>query len=189
MMHDATSASTIGSKPAQRTVSAWLMLLALCLCLQACGFQLRGSADLPEIMDNTYLDMPDRYGEFGRALERTLTGNGITIQDSRQDASAVLKVTTARFQRTAASFAGTARIREYRLSFIVDFQVQSPSGESLSNSRHVQIFRDYSFDEQEILAATREEEFLRRNMEAAMVSEVLRRLEELPIRQPRQTAG
>jgi len=164
------------------TMARAARVLGLLLLLQSCGFQLRGSADLPEVMARTYLDMPDRYGEFGRALERTLSGNGVSIQGSPQNASAILKVTTARFQRTAASFAGTARIREYRLSFIVDFYLQSMDGKKISNSRHVEIFRDYSFDEQEILAATREEEFLRRDMEAAMVREVLRRLEELPIR-------
>ena len=181
MMHEARFKQAQSKSATTAYFKLWC-LLVLCLSLQACGFQLRGSADLPTIMENTYLDMPDRYGEFGRALERTLAGNGINIRNSPQDASAVLKITTARFQRTAASFAGTARIREYRLSFIVDFRVQSPSGDVLSNARHVEIFRDYSFDEQEILAATREEEFLRRDMEAAMVSEVLRRLEELPIR-------
>jgi outer membrane lipopolysaccharide assembly protein LptE/RlpB len=69
----------------------------------------------------------------------------------------------------------------------LDFHLQSSDGKKISNSRHVEIFRDYSFDEQEILAATREEEFLRRDMEAAMVSEVLRRLEELPIRSAAQS--
>lgn len=168
-------------QPGVKALGSLVLLFSLVL-LSACGFQLRGKADLPDVMATTYLDMNDRYGEFGRALERTLRGNGVNVVDSAADASAVLKITKADFRRNAASFAGTARIREYRLSFIVDFLIQSPDGKALSNSRHVELNRDYSFDEQQILAATREEEFLRRNMEAAMVSEVLRRLEEIQIK-------
>lgn len=165
--------------PATRT-SIWVLTGCVLLLLGSCGFQLRGSADLPDAMARTYLDMPDRYGEFGRALQRTLTGNGIEVVSTPGTASAVLKITTLRFKRSAVSFAGTARIREYRLSFIVDFQVLDSAGKALSTNRHVELFRDYSFDEQEILAATREEEFLRSDMESSMVNELLRRLEQLP---------
>lgn len=165
------------------TIARYALIGACLMLLSGCGFQLRGTADLPAVMAETYLDMPDRYGEFGRALERTLEGNGISIVEDQAQASAQIKFNTVRFQRTAASFAGTARIREYRLSFIVDFQVLDPDGSPLSTRRRVEIFRDYSFDEQEILAATREEEFLRRDIEAAMVNELMRRLEELNIKE------
>ena len=43
----------------------------------------------------------------------------------------------------------------------------------------LRLTRDYSFDEQEILAATREEEFLRADLRQIMAGRVLRRLEGL----------
>ncbi len=157
------------------------LLFGVSLALAACGFQLRGTADLPAQMSRTYLAMPDRYGEFGRALERMLVANDIAVTENQAEATAILRINREQFVRTAASFSGTARTSEFRLTYYVDFQLQDASGKPLSTQRHVELFRDYSFDEQEILAATREEEFLRKEMQTSMVSEVLRRLEAMRI--------
>ena len=159
-----------------------LALAALALPLLAasgCGFQLRGTADLPPLMQRTYLQMPDRYGEFGRALERTLAANNVEVVENRERATAVLEIPTARFSRRAAAFAGTARVREFRLTLRVAFRLRDGGGDSVTDRREVVLFRDYSFDEREILAGTREEEFLRRDLQARMVDELLRRLERL----------
>jgi len=159
-----------------------LALATLVLLLSAasgCGFQLRGTADLPPLMERTYLQMPDRYGEFGRTLERNLVANGVEIVDDAERATAVLEIPTARFTRRAAAFAGTARVREFRLTLTVAFRLRTAGGDAVTGRREVVLFRDYSFDEREILAGAREEEFLRRDLQARMVDELLRRLERL----------
>ncbi len=158
----------------------WLIMSCLLLgLLSGCGFQLRGSADLPAAMDRTYLDMPDRFGEFGRSLERSLESNGVEVVSSADQASSVLQISQAQFVREAASFSGTALISEFRLTFRVTFRLLSDQGDPLSSQRQVVLFRDYSFDSQEILASQREEEFLRGNLRNDMVNELLRRLEQL----------
>ena len=156
-----------------------LSLALLLLVVSGCGFQLRGTADLPPLMERTHLQMADRYGEFGRALERTLVANGVEVVDNPERATAVLEIPTARFSRRAAAFAGTARVREFRLTLRVAFRLRDAAGDSVTDRREVVLFRDYSFDEREILAGTREEEFLRRDLQARMVDELLRRLERL----------
>ncbi len=147
--------------------------------LSGCGFQLRGSADLPIAMEHTYLDMPDRYGEFGRLLERSLESNGVDVVSTAEQAGAVLQISQAQFVNEAASFSGTALISEFRLTFRVRFRLLDEQGEALSSQRQVVLFRDYSFNSQEILASQREEEFLRGNLRNDMVNELLRRLEQL----------
>lgn len=160
-------------------------LLKLCLpvtlfslLLAGCGFELRGTADLPEAMSRTYLDMPDRFGEFGRALERSLESNNVEIVGTPELASAVLQISQAQFVREAASFSGTALISEFRLTFRVSFRLLDGQGDALSSQRQVVLFRDYSFNSQEILASQREEEFLRGNLRNDMVNELIRRLEQ-----------
>lgn len=157
----------------------WGMVLALMLTLSACGFELRGTADLPTVMGRTYLDMPDRFGEFGRALERSLESNDIQIVNDPENATAVLQISQAQFVREAASFSGTALISEFRLTFRVRFQLLGEDSRPFSTNREVVLFRDYSFDSQEILASQREEEFLRGNLRNDMVNELVRRLEQL----------
>ncbi len=156
-----------------------LAVVLVCLLLSGCGFQLRGSADLPAEMARTYLDMPDRYGEFGRSLERSLESNGVDVVNSPEAATAVLQISQAQFVREAASFSGTALISEFRLTFRVRFRLFGELGSPLSSTREVVIFRDYSFNSQEILASQREEEFLRGDLRASMVNELLQRLEQL----------
>lgn len=153
--------------------------LALILLSVSCGFQLRGTADLPETMTRTYLDMPNRFDEFGRALERSLESNNVDVVSSPDQATAVLQISQAQFVREAASFSGTALISEFRLTFRVQFRLLDDQGDALSTQRQVVLFRDYSFNSQEILASQREEEFLRGNLRNDMVNELIRRLEQL----------
>lgn len=151
------------------------------LCLQGCGFALRGSADLPTVMERTYLDMNDRFGDFARNLTRTLEANDITVVNDPTTATAILRVPEDRFIREAASFSGDALISEFRITYQVSFQLFDTDGAALSSSRTVRLFRDYSFDSQEVLASQREEVFLRDNLRDNMSVEVVRRLESLEI--------
>lgn len=160
---------------------AWLLLLGSSLLLAACGFQLRGVADLPPVMERTYVQIADRYGEFGRGLERKLRANNVQVVANRQQASAILDIMENRFVREAASFSGDALISELRLTYRVAFRLLDSAGQPLSGRNEVVLFRDYSFDSSAVLASQSEEEFLREDLESSMSSEVIIRLEALEL--------
>ena len=46
-----------------------LVLLVSLLFLTACGFQLRGAADLPPEMDSTHLAIENEYSDLARRLD------------------------------------------------------------------------------------------------------------------------
>ena len=162
-------------------LSAALLLTACCLLLGACGFQLRGVADLPSVMQRTYVQIGDRYGEFGRSLERKLRTNNVQVVEKRQQASAILDIVENRFVREAASFSGDALISELRLTYRVAFRLLDADGQPLSGRNDVVLFRDYTFDSSAVLASQSEEEFLRKDLESSMSSEVIIRLEALEL--------
>lgn len=156
-----------------------LTLLILTIALTACGFQLRGEARLPAVMSETWLNTPDDNSAFARELALILRANGVSVSSQQREGAAELRILSQRVRRDALTISGRARVREFVLGFEVDFELLDASGEVLIARETLRMSRDYSFDEQEILAATREEEFLRDEMRRSMAARLLRRLEAL----------
>jgi len=149
----------------------------LLIALVGCGFQLRGEARLPELMARTAVLAADRNSPFVRELDQLLDANGIHVIRQPDPAAATLTVHAERMRREALTISGDARVREFVLLFEVEFSLRDPSGTVVIERETLRQSRDYSFDEQAILAASREEEFLREDLRRSMVGSVLRRLE------------
>lgn len=154
-----------------------LSMVGMALLLSACGFQLRGEARLPAAMNQTHLVASDDSSAFVRELERLLTANDVTLVGPDVDSAAELRIRGERMRREALSIAGDARVREFVQIFEVTLSVVDSKGQVLVPEETLRLSRDYSFDEQEILAATREEEFLRADLRQSMAARVVRRLE------------
>ena len=156
-----------------------LALIGLCLLVVACGFQLRGEARLPDVMAETWLDIPDDNTPFARELSLVLRANNVRVLTASDDQAARLRIYSERMRREALTISGDARVREFVLIFDVDFELTDAQGDTLIARETLRLMRDYSFDEQEILAASREEEFLRNDLRRSMAAQMLRRLEAL----------
>ncbi len=161
-------------------IRARFALLLLVLALTACGFQLRGEARLPPDMAQTWLDVPDRNSSFARELALRLRADGIEVLDEPAEHSAVLRIHGERLRSQPLTISGQARVREFLLAFDLDFELLDADGEPLIARETLRLTREYSFDEQSILAASREEEFLRAELRQAMASRLMRRLEAVP---------
>lgn len=152
-----------------------LALIVMCAWLAGCGFQLRGEARLPEVMSETRLVAADDTSLFVRELGLLLEANGARVVD--QPDVPVLQIFSERVRREPLSISGQARVREYLLIHEVEFELRDADGEILIEREQLRLTRDYSFDEQEILGAQREEEFLRDDLRREMASRLIRRLE------------
>lgn len=158
-----------------RRVRTWVPALLCAMLLSACGFQLRGAAELPAVMDRTKLVIQDRYSDFARELQRGLTQNGVQLVEG--DYGARLEIPVNRARREILSVGGTARVREFRVRHRVEFRLVAADGQELLPLQIVEQTREVTFDETEILAAEREEEFLREELAVDMAQQVLRRLQ------------
>lgn len=156
-----------------------LSIAFLCSLLVACGFQLRGEARLPPDMSETWLQVPDDSTAFVRELTLMLRANGVNLHNRPQEGAAHLRIYGERMRREPLTISGAARVREFVLIFDVDFELLDADGEVLIARETLRQTRDYSFDEQEILAATREEDFLRNDLRRSLAAQMLRRLEAL----------
>ena len=146
------------------------MLLALAA---GCGFQLRGSQEVPF----RTLYIPGATGGVALDLKRNIeAGTDAKVVDSPKDADAILELSNERREKIILSLSGTGRVREFRLRYSVNFRVHDAQGKDFVPTSTVQLSRDITFNDSDILAKESEEQLLFRDMQADMVQQLLRRL-------------
>lgn len=155
----------------------WLLLALLAgfsLNLAACGFALRGSAELPfRTLYNGITPGSVLADEFNR-LARIASGTELVSNRSR--AEAAVEVTSESREKEAVSFSPSGRPREYLLRYQVVFQVRDNNGTALIEPTQISLRRYITTTDVEVLSAQLEEEFLYVEMQTDMAQQILRRL-------------
>jgi LPS-assembly lipoprotein len=147
--------------------------IALTLLLAGCGFQLRGTADLP--FDTIY--MPPSNGGIVLDLKRNIqAGTRTTVVDDLKKADAVLEFHQEAREKLILSLAATGRVREYQLRYRVSFRVHDGKGGEFLPVNLVQLTRDITFNDSDVLSKDTEEQLLYRDMQSDMVQQIMRRL-------------
>ncbi len=154
-------------------MSSRAAVLALALVLAGCGFKLRGTADVP--FETLYL--PGATGGIALDLKRNIeAGTHAKVVDDPAKAEAVLQFTEESRSKEVLSLTGTGRVREFQLRYRVGFRVHDGKGNDYVPQNTVQLTRDVTFNDTEILAKEQEEQLLFRDMQSDMVQQILRRL-------------
>ena len=152
------------------------LLVTAALLLAACGFELRGTAQLPATMDRTHVRAPLTASALKRELERLLRANQAVISDPDQ-ATAVLEIDSEQMRRQVQAVGSTARAREFALEYVVSFRLADSEGRDLVPSQQLQLRRDFTFNENQVLGTTREEELIAEELRRSMAGQILRALE------------
>ena len=159
-----------------KTLRTSLLLLALALLLGACGFQLRGKADLPEEMALTQMVVDDPNSTLARRVRTLLEQNGVDFV-SGEKATAVLEIPSNEVVTDVLTIGNNARVREYRISHTVQFRLVGADGRELLTLQTLSQTREVSFDEQKILASSREHEYLKQDLAEDLARLLVSRLE------------
>jgi LPS-assembly lipoprotein len=145
----------------------------LALLLAACGFQLRGAADMP--FDTLYL--PGATGGIALELKRNIqSGSATRVVDDPKAAEAQLLFTEETRIKEILALSTAGRVREYRLIYRVGFRVGDGKGGNFVPPSTVTLTRDVTYDDAVALAKETEEQQLYRDMQADMVQQIMRRL-------------
>lgn len=152
-----------------------LCLLAVLILLNACGFHLQSKPELPPEMQRTRLEIQGPYTQFARRLETHLEQSGIDIVTA-PDGAAILEVPVNATRKEIQSIGDNARVREFLVRHTVQFRLLDSKGVELIPLQTFEQSRVYSFNEQDILAAEREDEFLRDDLADTLARMVVRRL-------------
>ena len=143
------------------------------LLLAGCGFQLRGVAEVP--FESLYL--PNATSGIALDLKRNIqAGTRVKVLDDPKGAEAVMHFTEETRQKEILSLTGTGRVREFQLRYRVGFRVSDNKGGDYVPQSTIQLTRDVTFNDTEILAKEQEEQLLFRDMQNDMVQQIMRRL-------------
>lgn len=159
-----------------RLLTVSLSLVILC---SACGFQLRDDAHLPSQMDKTQLVIDDEYSDLARHLKTMLEQNGVRFVNGDQ-ASAILEIPINTVSTDVLTIGDNARVREYRISHTVRFRLLDAQGDELLGWQNLRQAREISFNEQRILAGSREQEYLEKELAQTLSRLLISRLESVP---------
>lgn len=149
--------------------------LAVLLMLSACGFRLAGSDPLPGVLARPYLSLKDPYTDFSREFEHQLKSAGATLQTVRGNSTATVEVTKDLVEQRTLSVSATNIPTEYELTYTVTFAVQGADKELLA-PQTISLSKDYSFEENVLLAKEHEADILRQQMARDLVTIAMRRL-------------
>lgn len=156
-----------------RLVKPAALVLLLAIALAGCGFQLRGAAALP--FDTLYI--PGTTGGIALDLKRNIqSGTRTAVVDDPKNAEAVLEFTQELREKHILSLAATGRVREFQLRYRVAFRVHDGKGGEFLPASLIQLTRDVSFNDSDVLAKETEEQLLYRDMQFDMVQQVMRRI-------------
>jgi LPS-assembly lipoprotein len=145
--------------------------------LSSCGFQLRGSYQLPVQMANTLVIADNKNSELVRALKRALTANRINIVDTRQQAQAVLTISAEQQKKRVLSVDAQGRVREYEVNYQLSFEVSSDQGDFSISRQTIKLQREFLFDTENVLGKSREQAALVKDMQQDMVRLIMLRLQ------------
>jgi LPS-assembly lipoprotein len=157
-------------------ISVRLALLLLAAMLAACGFELRGQAQLPPEMKQTRLVIDDQYSIFARRVRVLLEQSGVQFVTA-PEASAVLEIPQNDVVTEVLTIGDNARVREYRISHTVRFRVVARDGREIVPMQTIRQTREVSFDEQQLLAVSREQEYVKQDLANTLSRLLVTRLE------------
>ncbi len=154
-----------------------LITLTVIGLLSACGFTLRGSAELPLALQSLQVQSADPNSAFVRELRRVLRNNKVVL-----DAGGVtdyrLQVGSEQFFERALSVNSQARAGEYELSMSVQFQLNN-SETILIEPEIITLEKVYLADPENAVAKTDEAKIIQQEMRRELALQILRRLQAL----------
>ena len=158
------------------------LMVLVALLNSACGYHLRGEANLPPEMARTQMVIDDDYSILARRVRVMLERSGVQFVTAEQ-ASAVLEIPRNEVVTEVLTIADNARVREYRITHTVEFRLTDGAGHDLIGWQTLRQSREISFDEKTILASSREQEYLRDDLAETLAQLMVARLESLYVSQ------
>ena len=152
-----------------------LFLTCLLTSLVACGFHLRGATDISFhsifIQGNTLV--------INKNLNKTLRSNDVKVLSAPEGADLLLEMVGEESEKRILSIGGQGTVNEFELYYRVHYRTKQASAELWSPVQTVEARRDYTYSDANLLAKQREEKRLNDDMQADVISGLMRRLSAL----------
>ena len=165
----------------QRRLLVSAVLIIAALVSSACGFHLRGSIVGAADVGSLFLDA-ERELSITQDVRDALTDLDFELADNRDDATILLRLTNEVMGDRVLSVTSDGSTSELELSLSVDMMItESEAGETPANLpgqvlNNVEVTREYTFDETNVLGKENEARILREEMQRDLVRQIILRL-------------
>ena len=153
-----------------------LIMFCLALPLAGCGFKPRGSLAVATELGPVAVSASDRYSPLARDVATALDRAGATAAVAGQP-SATLKLTGERLGNRPLTFDRGVGVREYEVTYGVDFELLAADGSVRIPRQRVELSREYTYDATGAIGSPAEQRLLEDELRRDMVDTLLRRLD------------
>ncbi len=151
-----------------------LALLLTVMLLAGCSFHLRGQAGMP--FKTLYLEAGSSNTPFTKELRRNLEANQVRLVDAAKDADVILNIESEAADKQILSLGGSGRVNEFQLFYHVSLRAYDLQQQDWIPAEEFIMHRDFSYDDNQVLAKEAEEILLYQGMRSDMVQQIVRRL-------------
>jgi len=158
-------------------ISRSLALLVLTSALAACGFKLRGEAELPTALLRVHVQIADQFSPLKRDLEAALARAGAQVADKSGDGVAEISLVNVSLAPVVRSVGATAFVNEFSMIYHVELAIADGDGKSLLPLQVIEHSREFTFDQSQAIGTNVEQDEIKKEMERDMLQTIMRKLE------------
>jgi LPS-assembly lipoprotein len=148
----------------------------LFILLTNCGFQLRGNMNYA--IKSVYIQSEAADILANQVKQYLTTQSNVTLATIPKNADVVILLSQMELNRRVLSISAlTGRLQEIELSFHANVEMRQPDDTVLMEKQTLNYIRDYSYNENAVLAMGAEEETLRKELLQEATLQVLRMLQ------------
>jgi LPS-assembly lipoprotein len=152
------------------------VLVLLLVSTAGCGYQLRGSSNLPESMKQTYVQTVKPGSPLLKEVQRVLGNSGSEVVFLVAQADAVLRITRDDMIRRVLTVSDTTRVQEFMLDYHVEFRVTDAAGKVLVPNQELELHQAFEFSDTQVLGKSGQEEILSQEMHREMAALIMDRI-------------
>jgi LPS-assembly lipoprotein len=167
-----------GARAFRATMLSWVTLASCVVLLTGCGFHLQGNGALPESSRKVRIVTADEVTPFAVELRRAIERSGGQVTSIAAEADIVIRIQRDRSGRRVLSVSARNTPQEYEIYYSIEYSVDR-GGQEVLERQPLELVRNMSFEDSQLLAKDREEVILREAMARDIAMLVTRRLESL----------
>ncbi len=149
-----------------------LLPICLILIITSCGYTLRGSINMPGNVKEISVSA-NEYSPIVNSINKILINNNIKVTSSKNKDLNRIVILSEKFDRRQLSMNITGRVNEYEIIYRVNFEINSPIEKSTDS---IVLYRDYSFDENNIMGNSDRETYIQDQMISTASSLIFNKL-------------
>lgn len=150
------------------------LMFSLMLC--ACGFHLRGMTNVPTWLNDIAIVTKESDKELISILQAQIEGYNIHVESDPAQAKYWLIINRELISRQIVSVGASTNPRQYVLTLLIEFMLQTRKGKIIKLPKIVQVTRQITINNDRILGSTAEEAILISEMKQDAAVQLLNQL-------------